>query len=190
MSDHIAMYITMPEFVRIGVRLAALLAMGASVAACGAFNDASRSFASSITPYKVEVVQGNFISAEQARALQKGMTRTQVRDILGSPLLASMFHADRWDYVFTIRRKGVDLPPKRLAVFFKDGVFVRSEGDEMPSETEFVKTIDSTRKLGKVPPLSASAEQLAKVARPADTTDAAPPPPPLPRNKTYPPLEP
>ena len=174
----------------IPTRLALVLALAALASACSSFDQASNRVAAIVTPYQVEVVQGNFISAEQARALQKGMTRTQVRDILGSPLLASMFHADRWDYVFTIRRKGVDLPPKRLAVFFKDGVFVRSEGDEMPSETEFVKTIDSTRKLGKVPPLSASAEQLAKVARPADTTDAAPPPPPLPLNKTYPPLEP
>ena len=174
----------------IPTRLALVLALAALASACSSFDQASNRVAAIVTPYQVEVVQGNFISAEQARALQKGMTRTQVRDVLGSPLLASMFHADRWDYVFTIRRKGVDLPPKRLAVFFKDGVFVRSEGDEMPSETEFVKTIDSTRKLGKVPPLSASAEQLAKVARPADTTDAAPPPPPLPRNKTYPPLEP
>ena len=174
----------------IPTRLALVLALAALASACSSFDQASNRVAAIVTPYQVEVVQGNFISAEQARALQKGMTRTQVRDILGSPLLASMFHADRWDYVFTIRRKGVDLPPKRLAVFFKDGVFVRSEGDEMPSETEFVKTIDNTRKLGKVPPLSASAELLAKVARPADTTDAAPPPPPLPRNKTYPPLEP
>ncbi len=174
----------------IPTRLALVLALAALASACSSFDQASNRVAAIVTPYQVEVVQGNFISAEQARALQKGMTRTQVRDILGSPLLASMFHADRWDYVFTIRRKGVDLPPKRLAVFFKDGVFVRSEGDEMPSETEFVKTIDNTRKRGKVPPLSASAEQLAKVARPADTTDAAPPPPPLPRNKTYPPLEP
>lgn len=174
----------------IPTRLALVLALAALASACSSFDQASNRVAAIVTPYQVEVVQGNFISAEQARALQKGMTRTQVRDILGSPLLASMFHADRWDYVFTIRRKGVDLPPKRLAVFFKDGVFVRSEGDEMPSETEFVKAIDNTRKLGKVPPLSASAEQLAKVARPADTTDAAPPPPPLPRNKTYPPLEP
>ena len=174
----------------IHTRLLCALALAALASACTSFDQASNRVASVITPYQVEVVQGNFISAEQAAALQKGMTRAQVRDVLGSPLLASMFHADRWDYVFTIRRKGVDLPPKRLAVFFKDGLFVRSEGDTMPSETEFVKTIDSTRKLGKVPPLSASAEQLAKVARPADTTDAAPPPPPLPRNKTYPPLEP
>ena len=71
MADHIAMSITMPEFVRSGVRMAALLALGASVAACGSFNDASRKFADSITPYKVEVVQGNVITKEQVDALQK-----------------------------------------------------------------------------------------------------------------------
>ena len=173
----------------IPTRLALVLALAALASACSSFDQASNRVAAIVTPYQVEVVQGNFISAEQARALQKGMTRTQVRDILGSPLLASMFHADRWDYVFTIRRKGVDLPPKRLAVFFKDGLLVRSEGDTMPSETEFVKTIDNTRKLGKVPALSASPEELAKVARPEDTNSSAPLPA-LPRNKNYPPLEP
>ena len=173
----------------IHTRLLCALALAALASACTSFDQASNRVASVITPYQVEVVQGNFISAEQAAALQKGMTRAQVRDVLGSPLLASMFHADRWDYVFTIRRKGVDLPPKRLAVFFKDGVFVRSEGDTMPSETEFVKTIDNTRKLGKVPVLSASPEELSKVARPEDASSSAPPPA-LPRNKNYPPLEP
>ena len=49
-----------------------------------------------ITPYKVDVVQGNFISKEQVDLLKPGMTRAQVRDVLGTPLLTSVFHADRW----------------------------------------------------------------------------------------------
>jgi outer membrane protein assembly factor BamE len=47
------------------------------------------------------VVQGNFVSREQVEFLKPGMTRQQVRDVLGTPLVASLFHADRWDYVFT-----------------------------------------------------------------------------------------
>ena len=87
-----------------------------------------------ITPYKVEVVQGNFISKEQVEALQPGMSREQVRQILGTPLVSSVFHGDRWDYVFTIKRKGVEAQRRQLTVFFKEDRMDRVEGDPMPSE--------------------------------------------------------
>jgi len=48
-----------------------------------------------ITPYKVDVIQGNFVSREQVEQLQAGMTRDQVKGLLGTPLMASLFHADR-----------------------------------------------------------------------------------------------
>ena len=162
MADHIAMYITMPEFVRSGVRMAALLALGASVAACGSFNNASRKFADSITPYKVEVVQGNVIAKEQVEALQKGMSRQQVKDLLGTPLLASVFHANRWDYVFTIKRKGVPEQERRFTVYFDDTGLERYEGDEMPSEQDFVASVTTSIKNPKVPRLEATPEELAK----------------------------
>ena len=162
MADHIAMYITMPEFVRSGVRMAALLALGASVAACGSFNNASRKFADSITPYKVEVVQGNVIAKEQVEALQKGMSRQQVKDLLGTPLLTSVFHANRWDYVFTIKRKGVAAQERRFTVYFDDTGLARYEGDEMPSEEEFVASVTTSIKNPKVPRLEATPAELAK----------------------------
>jgi outer membrane protein assembly factor BamE len=51
-------------------------------------------------------VQGNVVTSEQVARVKPGMTRAQVRDILGTPLLTDPFHADRWDYLFTIRRQG------------------------------------------------------------------------------------
>ena len=177
MADHIAMSITMPEFVRSGVRMAALLALGASVAACGSFNEASRKFADSITPYKVEVVQGNVITKEQVDALQKGMSRQQVRDLLGTPLLTSVFHSNRWDYVFTIKRKGVPEQERRFTVFFDDSGLERYEGDEMPSEQEFVASVTTSIKNPKVPRLEATPEELAKYqkdeAKPAEAEPAS-----------------
>ena len=83
---------------------AALLAACATLAACSTVGDATRNFASRLSPYQVEVVQGNFVSREQMALLKPGMTRLQVRDLLGSPLVTSVFHADRWDYVFTLKR--------------------------------------------------------------------------------------
>ena len=94
-------------------------------------------------------MQGNFVSKEQVEALKPGMSRQQVRDILGTPLLTSIFHADRWDYVFTLKRQGVPPQERKLAVFFKGNVLDRFEGDEMPSEAEFVATLDNKRKDGQ-----------------------------------------
>ena len=63
--------------------------------------------------YIPEVVQGNFVSREQKEFLKPGLSRMQVREVLGTPLVASVFHEQRWDYVFTIRRQGV--PAQSLA---------------------------------------------------------------------------
>ena len=52
--------------------------------------------------YIPEVVQGNFVSREQKDFLKPGMSRLQVREVLGTPLVSSVFHEDRWDYVFFI----------------------------------------------------------------------------------------
>lgn len=167
--------------------LAALACAG--LAACTSFNNASTNIASIVTPYKVEVVQGNFISKEQVQALRPGMGRAQVRDILGSPLVTSVFHADRWDYVFTIRRQGIEAQSRKLTVFFKGDELEKHEGDSMPSEAEFVSTLDTNRKLGQVPSLQASDEALSKVQGSAPAR-AAPPPEPPAVPKVYPPLEP
>jgi outer membrane protein assembly factor BamE len=123
----------------------------AVLAACGSFNSASSRISGLVTPYKIEIVQGNFVSKEQVQALQPGMSRNQVREVLGTPLLASIFHADRWEYVFTLKRQGVQPQARKLTVYFKDDVLQRFEGDEMPSEAEFVAQLDNRRKQAKVP---------------------------------------
>lgn len=173
-------------------RFPLILALAACVAAsgCGSFDNASRRLTDSITPYKVEVVQGNFVSREQVEALKPGMSRLQVRDILGTPLVTSVFHSDRWDYVFTLKRKGVEPQARKLAVFFKGDALERFEGDTMPSEAEFVATLDNKRKNAKVPVLEASDESLnqfsaGRPAAPQATPATAEPRPPT----SYPPLE-
>lgn len=158
------------------------------LAGCGSFNQASERLASAVTPYKVQVVQGNFVSREQAEFLKPGMSRQQVRDVLGTPLLASAFHADRWDYVFTLRRKGVQEQSYRLALFFKGEVLDRFEGDTLPTEAEFVAALDEQRKVPKVPVLEATEAQLARFPAPGHST-AAPAPASAPATASYPPLE-
>jgi outer membrane protein assembly factor BamE len=165
----------------------------ALLAGCGSFDNVGRRVGTALTPYKVEVVQGNFISREQVQALQPGMSRDQVRQVLGTPLVTSLFHGDRWDYVFTLRRQGVAAQQRRLTVFFKDDVLASVEGGEgMPSESEFVSTLDNRRKGGKVPKLEATEEELRAAgarqpAAPIVSSPAQPAAPDAPTN--YPPLE-
>jgi outer membrane protein assembly factor BamE len=135
----------------------------------------------------MDIVQGNFVSREQAAALKPGMTRGQVRDILGTPLLTSVFHADRWDYVFTFKRQGVESQARKVTVFFKGDVLERVEADALPTEAEFVASLDSGRTSGKVPVLEMTEDQLKKLPAP---TQVAPPKPLPPLPASYPPLEP
>ena len=184
--------LTMPVKAHCSARLGLVLLIGASMAAlagCGSLDGASSRIASIVTPYKVDVVQGNFVSREQVEALQPGMGRQQVREILGTPLVTSLFHADRWEYVFTIKRPGQDLQTRKLTVFFKGDALERSEGDEMPTETEFVASLGSRGAKGKIPALEATPEQLAKYPAfqgPARARAAAPA---ATAPTSYPPLE-
>ncbi len=149
-----------------------------------------------VTPYKVEVVQGNVVTQEQVAQIKTGMSRNQVRDILGSPLLTDVFHADRWDYVFTIRRQGTE-PQRRSVVALFDGERLKSldTGGELPTEVAFVASIDATKQEGKVPKLALTEDQLKALKvppKPVAAVEASPAPAPAVAvsARTYPPLEP
>ena len=177
----------MIDLYRRSVRLIMLLTSTAGLLACGSLDNASNRIVGVVTPYKVDIVQGNFVSSEQAALLKPGTTRTQVRDILGTPLLMSIFHADRWDYVFTLQRQGLPSQLRKLTVSFKGDWLDRIDTEPMPTEADFVASLDSGRPTGKVPVLELSEESLKLLPAPAKKVDAKPLPP-LPAS--YPPLEP
>jgi len=170
--------------------LSGAVAASLCLGACSSVGDRARGALTAVTPYKVEVVQGNFVSKEQVEALKPGMSRQQVREILGTSLLTDVFHSNRWDYVFTIRRQGVEPQRRHLTLFFNGEVLERFEGDPMPSEEEFVATLDTRKRSGKVPALEASEDQLKKFDPAKDkkadgeSSVSLPPLPP-----SYPPLE-
>jgi outer membrane protein assembly factor BamE len=98
-------------------------------------------------PYVPDIVQGNFISSEQYAKLKLGMTREQVRQILGTSLLASYFHANRWDYIFEFKRAGQTVgKERRVTIFFDGDKVVKFEGDALPTEVELVAEIDNYAK--------------------------------------------
>lgn len=138
-------------------------------------------------PYRMEVVQGNVVTQEIMAQIQPGLGRTQVREILGTPLLTDVFHENRWDYVFTIARQGIPAQQRRVSVFFKDNVVERFEADPLPTEREFVASIqrqESTKK--PAPDLTPAQVAALPVPAKVDTT------PKVPQGaaRDYPPLEP
>lgn len=82
-----------------------------------------------ITPYKIDIRQGNYVTQEMVSQLKAGQTQQQVRFILGSPLLVDTFHKDRWDYVYQFKPNHGDLQARRLTLFFADGKLARVAGD-------------------------------------------------------------
>jgi outer membrane protein assembly factor BamE len=70
--------------------------------------------------YKMDIQQGNEVTPEQADALRIGMTQTQVRSILGTPLLQDPFSPGRWDYVYQLQQQGELVEQRRLTVFFDE----------------------------------------------------------------------
>ena len=178
---------------RCSAPVALVVFFGAALSGCSSVDLSGRELVESFKPYQVAVVQGNFVSREQVQALQPGMSRQQVRDILGTPLVASLFHADRWDYVFTLKRPGEDVQTRKLVVTFEGEHFVRAEGDEMPTEAEFVASLGVRTRSSKIPPLQATPEQLGRYPAPSQPADQATAPTPAadsaaPRT-SYPPLE-
>ena len=162
--------------------------LASALAGCGGLQ-VTENFFTAVTPYRIEVVQGNVITSEQIALAKPGLTRAQVRDVLGSPLLADPFHVDRWDYVFTIRRQGADPQLRRVIVRFKADVLDAIEGGAgLPSEHEFVTSIDTFKTARNAPPLVLSDEQIKALPVPAPAP-VAEPAPSVP-NRTYPPLEP
>ena len=172
----------------LGGMLVVAVGLGGSLAGCQSLQS-SDSYARFITPYKIEIVQGNVVTSEQVAAVKPGMTRAQVRDVLGSPLVADPFHADRWDYVFTIRRQGAESQSRHIIVLFTGDTFKSIDaGGDLPSEREFVASIDTFKTSRISPPLELTPEQIKALPPVKPVAEAASEP--VGPVRAYPPLEP
>ncbi len=97
--------------------------------ACGSYSPLNL-----LTPHTIDVQQGNYVTQDVVDKLQPGMTRAQVRFLLGTPLIADMFHADRWDYLYTYRSGDKLTESRQLSVLFdKEGRLTQVEGSAMPA---------------------------------------------------------
>ena len=147
-----------------------------------------QAFMGMITPYRIDIVQGNAVTREQIAQVRPGLSRAQVRDILGSPMISDAFHADRWDYMFTLRRPGTEPVRRHVVAHFQGDTLKKLDAPaDLPDEDQFVASIAPPKGKFEPRPLELTdAQRKALPAPPAAKAEAAPPSPP---NKTYPPLE-
>lgn len=86
-----------------------------------------------IKPYKMDIQQGNVVTSEMLLKLRPGMTKSQVRFILGTPLLVDSFHSNRWDYFYQLRKQGEIVNQRRVILDFdSEGLLKRVRGDVVP----------------------------------------------------------
>jgi len=103
------------------MRILALLALSLALAGCGPI------------VHRLDIQQGNIVAPEAFAKLKTGMTRTEVRSLLGTPLLTDVFHANRWDYYFRNEKRGRLIEQNKFAVYFENEKVVRVEGGPTPS---------------------------------------------------------
>jgi outer membrane protein assembly factor BamE len=88
-------------------------------------------------PYKAGVQQGNWITKDQVALLRPGMTREQVRFALGTPMLTSALHANRWDYPYYYRAGNGKVEERVFTVLFDGGQLASWKGSDQPDLQPF-----------------------------------------------------
>ena len=100
--------------------------------------------------YKIDINQGNYISQDQVDKLRVGQTRQQVKLVLGTPLIESIFRDDRWDYSYLFIRQGRLVEQRNFTVYFVDDKVARWEGDEQPPSAAELNREAAARTAGEM----------------------------------------
>lgn len=117
-------------------------------------------------PYRPNIQQGNWITSEQVARLETGMSREQVRFLLGTPTLQDIFRSDRWDYPYYSKPGYGDAEQRRFSVWFDGDYLVRWDGDTQPDRQPFQKTDTGASAVDR----SAPAEATPASANPGTET--------------------
>ena len=121
--------LSQPLLRRLGVAaLAAVALLGAGCNTIDTYMPTLRSYG----VYMLDINQGNYLSQDMVDKLKVGQTKVQVRQLLGTPLVVSLFRDNRWDYVYEFTRQGRVRDHRNFTVYFVDEKLARWEGDEMP----------------------------------------------------------
>ena len=107
------------------VRILAITAICGVISACGLIKFPG--------VHRIEVQQGNIITQEMVDQLKPGMTRRQVRFVLGTPLVEDTFNPNRWDYINRVRSPKDEVTQKRFSVYFNGEILIATSGDWQPA---------------------------------------------------------
>lgn len=101
-----------------------------------------------IKPYKLDVQQGNVVTSKMLLQLRPGMTQSQVRFIMGTPLIQDSFHGKRWDYVYQMRESGKIIEQRRVILDFENDLLKTVRGDVAPSGSDLNKPDEASENIG------------------------------------------
>lgn len=101
--------------------------------------------------YKIDVQQGNLVTQDMLAQLEPGMDKTKVKYVMGTPLVTDTFHADRWDYIYTMQERGGRRTQRRVSLFFTDGKLARVEGNVKPAAGAIAPSAEAQATTVEVP---------------------------------------
>lgn len=93
-----------------------------------------------IKPFKMDIQQGNVVTSKMLLQLRPGMTKSQVKFIMGTPLVIDSFHTNRWDYFYQLRQAGKVVEQRRVILDFEKDLLARVRGDVVPQGTPGAET--------------------------------------------------
>jgi outer membrane protein assembly factor BamE len=131
-------------------RLAVVAVLAVLLAGCGTWKTYMPDI-QQFGVYKLDINQGNYLTQDMVEKLRVGQPRQQVRQVLGTPLVTSAFHDNRWDYVYQYTRGGKRVEQRTFTVYFVDDKLARWEGDEMPQSVADLNRTAADRSLGYMP---------------------------------------
>lgn len=99
------------------------------LAAAFALPGCSSKIVPALTPYKMDIQQGNYVQPEALAKIKPGMTKSQVRFALGTPLVIDPFHANRWDYIYRLQQRGKLVEEHKVALFFEGDILQKIDTD-------------------------------------------------------------
>ena len=119
----------------------ALVLSAALLGGCSWFSDSNAKLLSFPGAYKIDIQQGNVITQDMVNQLRPGMTREQVKYVMGAPLLPDTYNSERWDYIYSFQPGGKARTQQTLTLFFKGDRLTSFEGDVRPGSND--NTVDN-----------------------------------------------
>lgn len=133
---------------------------------------------SSCATYKMDIRQGNYVTPDMRGKLKLGMTKTQVRFVLGTPMINDVFHGNRWDYVYRLKHDGKEIEKQNLTLYFEGDNLARIDDGSQPvfaapdaPMTEGVKPIEKASSAPAAVPPQPVTEPVAMKTKPDPAAD-------------------